>query len=123
MAVEWRDGVTWTHVVTTMDLVAECDLRFPRRTGAVRLRPGQFFAVVPWRGYNCSGQCPSGCHLSYYVGPGPYRMVATLLPGGARVVGPTFLMPERPAPPVDHAYTMADMLAAYKRPRRGEHDP
>ena len=123
LRVERGDGTTWRPVSTRLDLVAACDGRFPRRTGAVRLLPGQSVSVVPWTGFSCDSQCPTSCRLNFYNGTGPFRVVATLLPSNARVIGPVFSMPEQPAPWVDVPFTLEEMLAAHRRPRAGENDP
>jgi hypothetical protein len=123
LTVEWRDGETWRPITTRLDLIAACDLRFPRRTAAVRLLPAQSVSVVPWTGFSCRGQCPTSCRMNIYHGAGRFRIVATLLPSNARVIGPVFRMPDRPQPEVDQPITLTEIEAAARQPRRGDNDP
>ena len=123
LTVERRVGARWLPIVTSLDLIAACDPRFPRRTAPVRLLPGQSVAVMPWTGFGCGGQCPATCRANVYQGEGPFRIVATLVPSGERVTSPIFSMPPRPKPLADHPFTLTEIGAAAKRPRAGPNDP
>lgn len=102
IAVEARDGARWTAVETELNAVESCPLGpgtrapAPAPPPAVVVPPGRSLRVMPWLGYSCSGQCGGSCTANIYLGPGTFRFVATVLPGGARVAGPAFAMaPER----------------------------
>lgn len=102
IAVEWRDGTKWRTAQTEFNAVGSCPWmrpggRTPAPVQSVSISPGASLRVVPWLGYTCSGQCAMACAANVYLGPGTFHFVATVLPGGARVIGPAFtLPPERP---------------------------
>lgn len=93
LGVEARTAAGWAPITTEFAVVAACAP--PAPATPLVLAAGARFAVVPWRGFSCSGQCNTICRANIYYGRGPFRFVATLA-GGARVVGPTFTMPDQP---------------------------
>lgn len=100
IAVEWRNGANWKPVETEFNAVASCPWMRPRArtlaaapTSSVSLPPGGSLRVAPWLGYTCLGQCETACAANIYLGPGAFRFVATVQPGGARVTGPAFALP------------------------------
>lgn len=74
-------------VATCGDLDIEYHWRAP-----IRLKAHSTLAVFPWDGYQCGGQCISGCLKNGRVGPGVYRFVAVIVPGGKKIASPPFTM-------------------------------
>ena len=125
MLVEQRVHGGWQVVEDELDLVAECDARFPRRTQPVRLRRHQVVTVVGWTGYTCDKQCAATCHFNTYQGGGRFRIVARAWPGGERFASPVFTMPFTPTERRSYAgpTTYETMVAESRRPRAGPNDP
>lgn len=100
--IERREGRRWQGDLTSIRAIATCPdpgeaSRSPGGDAAVvTLRPLQRLTVVRWLGYSCSKQCPIGCGFNLDLGPGPFRYVATRIPGGAKVRSAVFAMPHRP---------------------------
>lgn len=102
LGIERREHGRWKNTLTTIQAIATCfnaegNLRLPDSIGAtVTFQPRQRLPVVRWMGYSCRRQCPVGCGFNIYLGPGPFRYVATVLPGGGKVRSQAFTMPRRP---------------------------
>jgi len=85
-----RDG-RWIETPVRMDLVEKCAVEDP--PVCVSVAAGTTVITVPWRGNNCSGQCPHSCRSNQYVGPGQFRFVVKSCDGTRTVTGPEFVMP------------------------------
>jgi hypothetical protein len=86
----WRDG-RWIETPVRMNLVEKCSLDDP--PACLTLPAGTTMTPVPWRGNNCSGQCPYSCRSNQYVGPGQFRFVVKSCDGTRAFSGPEFVLP------------------------------
>lgn len=61
----------------------------------IRLAAHSSLAVVPWDGFSCGGQCISSCQQNVQEGPGIFRFVVVIVPGGKRIASPPFNRAEK----------------------------
>ena len=92
--IQVRHEAVWSTLPDQFQAISNCQML--EAGGPVILAPRKLFAVVPWTGLLCSGQCPEGCRANGYNGRGPFRFVVTLLPRNERVLSPVFTMPHIP---------------------------
>jgi hypothetical protein len=59
----------------------------------ISLAPHRTLAVFPWDGFMCGGQCIASCLQNGKQGPGTYRFVVVVVPGGERIASPPFTIP------------------------------
>lgn len=102
LGIEERQNGRWVDTSIWLPAIATCfdtlgNLKSTKDYAAtVTLQPRQRLSVVRWLGYSCRKQCPSSCGFNLYLGAGPFRYVATILPGGRKVRSSSFTMPRRP---------------------------
>jgi hypothetical protein len=84
----WKQNSGIQAVAACSDYVYEYNVKSP-----IRLAAHSSLAVRPWDGMVCGGQCLEACMQNVYSGPGIFRFVVVLPPGGKRIESLPFTLP------------------------------
>ena len=86
----------WMNAIADVLLVRSCDTS--QIPDCITLYRSESLQPLPWNGYSCASQCPTGCRANTIYPPGTFRFVVVSCSGDKSFAGPAFYM-EKPRNP------------------------